>query len=139
MKIKASIILFLFLTCGLVFAGDVLEFFSGYTSGKSIILEWKSSDEKTVYRYEVERSSPNQAFKMVHSEQAKGYSTNYKFIDDEVYNRKSDNETLSQTIYIYRLKIINNDNSYVYSNTVSVTQEVSIIRRTWGMIKEMFR
>lgn len=139
MKIKVIFIFFIFLFGGLLLAGDVLDFFNGYSSGKSIIIEWKSSDEKNVYRYEIERNSPNQSYKMIHSEMAKGYSTSYKYIDDEAYNRKNGDQILSQTTYSYRIKIINNDNSYVYSNTVSVTQEVSIIRRSWGMIKEMFR
>jgi hypothetical protein len=76
---------------------------------------------------------------MVHTEFAKGNATSYKYIDEDAYSRKNSDGTLSQTIYSYRIKIISNDNSYIYSNTVNVTQEASIIRRTWGMIKEMFR
>jgi hypothetical protein len=139
MKIKAFIILLVFLFVGSLFAVDVLEFFNGYSSGKSIIIEWKSSDEKTVNKYEIERNTPNQSFKMIHSEAAKGFSTNYKYIDDEAYSRKNGDVILSQTTYCYRIKIVYNDNSYIYSNSVNVTQDVSIIRRTWGMIKEMFR
>jgi hypothetical protein len=39
----------------------------------------------------------------------------------------------------YRLKLVRPDKSFTYSNSVSVTHSVSSIKRTWGMIKEMFR
>jgi hypothetical protein len=42
-------------------------------------------------------------------------------------------------MYSYRIKVIAFDNSVSYSNIVSVSHSVSGIRRTWGMIKEMFR
>jgi hypothetical protein len=37
------------------------------------------------------------------------------------------------------LRAIGYDNSSSVSNSVSVAHSISGIRRTWGMIKEMFR
>ena len=138
MKIKVTLVL-LFLAFGLLYAADVLDNFDGYSSGNSIVIEWKSNNETGLSHYELERSSSSQAFKMVHSETAKGYATSYKYIDEDAYSRTGGNSTQSQTTFTYRLKIVSNDNSYVYSTTKIITQPVSIIHRTWGMIKEMFR
>jgi hypothetical protein len=38
----------------------------------------------------------------------------------------------------YRLRINLADGEVSYSNTISVTKPASGVRRTWGMIKEMF-
>jgi hypothetical protein len=48
-------------------------------------------------------------------------------------------DLMSQKTYSYRLKIIFSDNTYIYSDIALVKHKPSSIRRTWGMIKEMFR
>jgi hypothetical protein len=50
-----------------------------------------------------------------------------------------DDASVAQGNLSYRLRIVRDDQSAGYSNTVTVTHSVSGIKRTWGMIKEMFR
>jgi len=42
-------------------------------------------------------------------------------------------------IFIYRLKIVDTNGQASYSNEVSVSHNVSGVKRTWGSIKAMFR
>lgn len=131
----------MFLSFSLLYAADVLNYFSASSDGKSITLNWKSSDEFGISQYEIERSASGQIFKSIATVQAKGFAYNYSFRDESVFLRDKDGNvpTIAQSSYKYRIKIVNKDNSSLYSNTAYVAHNVSGIRRTWGMIKEMFR
>ncbi len=125
----------------LMVAGDTqLEYFRANSDGKVITVEWKPSSESAIDNYEIERAAPNQFFEKIHTEQAKNTPTvNYTYIDDEAYYKDTDNKTINANdTYSYRIKIVYKDQSYSYSNTISVEHKVSSIRRTWGMIKQMF-
>lgn len=141
MKIKIFFIVFLIFTIAL-FASSNIDYFRVTSVGKNIQLEWRTSDETNITRYEIERSSsvsPN--FRQITTIDAKGYPSTYKYLDEEAYLKKPDDsdQTLAKQTFNYRIKIVKADNSFTYSSTESVTQEVSSIRRTWGMIKQMFR
>jgi hypothetical protein len=45
----------------------------------------------------------------------------------------------SVPVYYYRLKIVDNNGNYVYSQTITVTHVISSVRDTWGSIKAIFR
>jgi hypothetical protein len=125
----------------ILIAGDTqLEYFRANSDGKVITIEWKASAESAVSNYEIERAAPSQFFEKIHSEQAKNApNADYTYIDDEAYYKDTDNKTInSDDVYSYRIKIVYKDNTYSYSNTINVEHKVSSIRRTWGMIKQMF-
>ena len=72
--------------------------------------------------------------------QAKGNNQSYTYRDDEAFGKRDGNDgSVARNYFTYRLKMIGADQNTSYSNTVGVTHNVSGIKRTWGMIKEMFR
>jgi hypothetical protein len=140
MKLKI-IILAAFLTSAALLWGDtVVEYFTAKSNGSSIIIEWKSKDESSILKYELERGT-NNSFQKIETFETKGAWAVYQHIDDNAYLR-GDGEVdkpQQKTHFQYRLKIIKPSNIYTYSNTVDVVHDISVIKRTWGMIKEMFR
>ncbi|OGU41404.1 MAG: hypothetical protein A2X61_13130 [Ignavibacteria bacterium GWB2_35_12] len=139
MKIKTAILLLCFATASLIAGDNLLDSFNAKSDGKNITIEWKSADESSVSRYELERTNSANNFTYLTSQDAKGSYYSYKYVDEEAFMKDDNTGTQNKSIYTYRLKIVKKDNSVSYSNNVTVTHNVSGIRRTWGMIKEMFR
>lgn len=117
----------------------MLDSFNAKSDGKNITIEWKSADESSVSRYELERTNSANNFTYLTSQDAKGSNYSYRYVDEEAFMKDDNTGTQSKNIYTYRLKIVKKDNSISYSDNVTVTHNISGIRRTWGMIKEMFR
>lgn len=141
MKFTAYILIVVLAT-SLLFAGDsIIEYFTAKSDGSVITIEWKTSDENAARSFEVERSTTKNIFRKVTTIQAKGNPGFYKYIDSDAFlkNNSDDESVLSKSVYSYRIKIVNKDNTSAYTNSVTVTHDVSGIKRTWGMIKEMFR
>ncbi len=117
-----------------------LQYFQAKSNGNSISLEWKSNTESDLLEYQIERAGQDGQFRYVATVQAKGSNQTYTYRDDEAFGKRdgTDGATTS-TYFTYRLKLVNDDRSATYSNSVGVTHNVSGIKRTWGMIKEMFR
>ena len=138
---KIKYIILFFLTTALIMAGDnVFEFFTANSDGKVIKLEWKSINEDNYSLYEIERSSAKESFKKIQTMDCKGFPSNYYFTDDEAFfrNNNEENTPQSNNTFSYRIKIVIKDKSFFYSNTINVIHNVSSIRRSWGMIKQMF-
>jgi hypothetical protein len=124
------------------FAQAVIENIIARSDGRAITVEWRSSKETDIATYEIERSPVNQNdFKRIGSVPARNTPQSYRFIDETALASHSSGGASVQggTVYVYRLKIIDVSERAVYSNTISVTHTISSVRRTWGMIKEMFR
>lgn len=143
MRRKILILILLLLSTKLFATDNALEFLKASSDGNVITIEWKSLIEDGIQYYEIERASDNTPFNKITTVQTKGNGSYYKYVDEEALRKvgakiKAD-IPLVQTNYSYRLKIIKKDNSFYYSNSVNVTHSVSIIKRTWGMIKEMFK
>jgi len=139
MKIKIILILLL-ISIGYLFAAEIFEYLKATSNGKVITIEWKSTNETNISQYEIERSSSKQPFTRITTVEAKGYPSNYKYTDEEAFLRGDDYEKIMKNNnFTYRIKVIHKDNSFTYSNTVNVLHNVSSIRRTWGMIKELFK
>lgn len=93
-----------------------------------------------VSRYEIERACRNGNYAYIDEIDAKGYSYTYTYNDENALKPVEKNDALqSGTIYSYRLKILKKDNTSEYSNAINVSHSTSGVKRTWGMIKEMFR
>jgi hypothetical protein len=119
-------------------ADPALQSFQARSTGKAVSVEWRSGTEGGVVRYEIERAGTDGVFRLVAAVVAKGSNHTYQFTDDEAF-AKRDDASVAQGNLSYRLRIVRDDQSAGYSNTVTVTHSVSGIKRTWGMIKEMFR
>lgn len=133
-------ILITLLTTITVFAAEItFDHMSAKSDGKVIVIEWRPSIEKGVKYYELERSSGIEGFRSIAELEPKGAQFTYRFIDENALMKGGNNEKILGKVYSYRVKVIATDNAISYSNIVNVSHSVSGIRRTWGMIKEMFR
>jgi outer membrane lipopolysaccharide assembly protein LptE/RlpB len=132
MKMKLSYILLIFLFTTIVFAGTFLEYFQGRSEDEDIRLEWKTREEVDLQNFRVERKTPQSSYVEIAIIEPKGSNSYYTYLDQSAY--KSQN-----MMFIYRLKIVDNNGQVSYSNEVSVSHSVSGVKRTWGSIKAMFR
>jgi len=140
---KAIFIFSIFLLSAVVvlFATDsYLRSFRATSQNTDIIVEWETTNESQIKNFDIERTSNNQNFQKIKTLDAKGKPSSYRFVDEEAFLKNGDNSTTqSAKIYSYRLKINFSDGNGNYSEQISVTHQTSGIRRTWGMIKELFR
>ena len=138
MKRLTGILLFFFCTVVLLAMEVDIVSFTARSNGSEITLEWESSREMQINHYEILRSTQHQNdYRYVATVTAKGSPSRYSFVDENAY-MKGEKPEVSGTLYSYKLKMVGN-NRTIYSDAVSVTHNVSSVRRTWGMIKEMFR
>lgn len=96
------------------YSGDIGRF-SAILKDCDVKIIWNTESEDGIKLFEVEWSGDGQAFQTIHSEYATGASPGgfeYIFLDE--------NSSYSN---FYRLKIIDFDNSFKYSETVKVIKE----------------
>jgi hypothetical protein len=89
--------------------------FKGYASNYDGELTWTTQSEKNVARFEVERSFNRKNFAPLAEVAAKGNTSgasNYSYSDKNV------GET-QKTVY-YRLRMVDNDGSFKYSNVIAI-------------------
>lgn len=133
---------FLVLATAVLASGNFLSTFTANSDGDVVTLRWTTIDESSLSTFEIERKGSEGTFTVIDEKEAKGSPSSYEYIDDNDLMKetgKNENKVQSDSRYFYRLKLVNNDNSYEYSNTVQVSHKTNSIRKTWGMIKEMFR
>ncbi len=138
----ALTVLVALLTLPSAFAQAVIENLLARSDGRAITVEWRTSKETDIAIYEVERSPVNQTdFKKIGSVAARNTPQSYRFVDETALASYTSGGASVQSgaVYVYRLKIIDTSDRITYSSTISVTHTISSVRRTWGMIKEMFR
>ena len=138
MRLKLFIIT-IFFAGVILLKGDLVVDFLATSDGTTITLKWKSTDERAVAHYEIERSSPNQPWTLVKVQETKGTGYQYVYNDDDAFMKKGSTGLLQNTVFNYRIKILKFDNTFEYTNDITVIHSVSGIKRTWGMIKEMFK
>lgn len=122
----------------LLWAGSIIVNFDAQPGFNLVTLKWTTENEINLKGFEVQRSPDNaneSSFKAVDFVNA---SAEQKFRKDYTYEDKSVFKQLERTYY-YRLKIVDNDNTFSYSKVISVTPTISSARQTWGSIKAMFR
>ena len=138
---KLVSIVFLISATTLLFANlQVIKTFKATTNGDAVNVEWETISEKNVSSFELQRRT-NGSFKTIHSLKAKGEPSTYKFTDSDSFTKEIMNDNIqAENVASYRIKIIYADNSpFTYTNEIDVTRNISTIRRTLGMIKEMFK
>jgi hypothetical protein len=118
---------------GVLYAATDLQYFTARSDSDAILLEWKTGVEDNLNRFEIERSAsePNN-FIHIGTVSAIGNNSYYYYRDEVTMNS-------SAPLYYYRLKLVDNNSGYVYSNTITVTHIISGVRSTWGSIKAIFR
>jgi len=84
-----------------------------------------------VVKFVVERSTDNSHFFDIGEVPARGPGFQYRYEDNKL--------GFTNSIFYYRLKIVNNDGSFQYTDTLPVIPNISDISRSWGSIKALFR
>ncbi len=141
MKRIAFIIIFVISAIALALANDsIIKSFTAESGGDYVTVKWATDTEVNVKQFEVERSSADNNFKRIYLKLSSGKSNNYSYIDEEAFMKKdADPNMQTSKVYSYRIKIVYKDNTISYTDEAFVAHKPSSIRRTWGMIKEMFR
>lgn len=117
-----------------------LQSFTARSESGAVKVEWRSATEVGLDRYELERAGDDQVFRTVAVVDAKGSNQSYSYLDEEAFGKRDGTDgSIAKTYFTYRLKMVLDDRTATYSNTTGVSHSVSGIKRTWGMIKEMFR
>ena len=119
---------------------DVVEYLRARSTGDAVNIEWRSAQEDQLKHFEIERAGEDQVFRYVATVSAKGSNSSYKYTDEEAFGKRDGNDgKVAATYFTYRLKLVHEDGHSAYTATAGVSHNVSSVRRTWGMIKEMFR
>ena len=114
---------------------ELFTFIRAVPQGNDILLQWKSANENGVIRYEVERKSDEviDFRRLPGAVTARGSGSTYTFTDDGAFFKPQTGKK-----FTYRIKAVAT-NFEQYSGFTTVVHEVSSVRRSWGMIKELFR
>ena len=142
MKKTINILLFIFAFAAIAYASDsILKNFTAESGGDFVTLRWTTENESGIRQFEIERSSSDQVYKKIETKLASGKASSYSYIDEEAFMKQGsgNDELTSKNVYSYRLKLVYKDNNTTYSDEAYVMHKPSSFRRTWGMIKEMFR
>lgn len=132
MKTKSSIILVVLFLITTVYGGAFIQYFQGKSESDNIKLEWQTGEENNLQKFVIERKTPQSSFAEIGIVTPKGSNSYYSFIDQNTYKT-------NDLIFIYRLKIVDNNGQVTYSNETTVSHSISGVKRTWGSIKAMFR
>lgn len=132
-KIKNSKYYCIFLLfISVVYAGAYIDYFHARSEGEDVRLEWKTGEELNLQKFVIERKTPQSSFAEIATLDPKGSNSFYSYLDKNAYKS-------SDLLFNYRLKIVDNNNVISFSSEVSVSHNVSGVKRTWGSIKAMFR
>ena len=130
---KLSTLIVSFLIIATVYAGAYIEYFHARSESDNVRLEWQTSEETNLQKFVIERKTPQSSFTEIASVSSKGNNSNYIFTDQNAYKT-------NDMVFVYRLKIVDNNDQVTYSADVTVTHSISsVAKRTWGSIKAMFR
>lgn len=132
MKFSIVKILLVLSFVGTVFAGATLYYFNARSENETIKLEWKTQDETNIKHFIIQRRNPSSSYIDIATLSPKGNNSYYSYTDESAYKSMD-------LVFIYRLKIVDGDNTVSYSSEVTVSHSISGVKRTWGSIKAMFR
>lgn len=104
---------------------------SAVSDGQSVVLTWQTTSEDNLKNFVIERKPTEGEFVEIASLNPEE-DKYYEYVDRTAYKTE-------EAVYVYRLKIVDNDGSVTYSGEASVLHNVSSVRRTWGSIKALFR
>lgn len=131
-KVLKTVPILLILLTSLILGGAMISLFQARSDGEDIVLEWQTTQETNLKEFVVQRRTPSGEFTDLEVIVPKGDNSFYTYRDESAYKT-------SEAFYIYRLKIVDNDNSVTYSAEISIAHQVSSVKRTWGSIKALFR
>jgi len=126
----------LLLITGLLYGAVTLQYFVARDNASGVLVEWKTSEEGGTSKFEIERSADTpDNFIYIDNKTATGNNSYYSFQDNSV----DIGNGRTSAIYFYRLKCVEGNGNFTYTNHITVSHTVSGIRSTWGSIKAIFR
>jgi PQQ-dependent dehydrogenase (s-GDH family) len=98
---------------------DLLTFSGALQANKTVLLKWKTENERNTSHFVVERSADGINFTAVGTVAANGNSLpgssfNYSLTDQDVVNQAS-------LLFYYRLRMVDLDGSIKFSNTITIS------------------
>jgi len=132
MKYLTVKIFVVLLFVSVAFAGAILNYFEVSSQSENVQVEWKTGDESNVNHFSILRKTPQTSYVEIATVQPRGSNSLYTYVDQSIYKT-------NDVIFIYQLKIVDNDMLTTYSIERSASPNISGIKRTWGSIKAMFR
>ncbi len=132
MKITINSIFLFLLLAATVFAGALVNIFTVSNQGDNIEITWSTGQETNLKDFVIQRKTYQSNYTDIATIQPKGSNSSYSYIDRAAYKT-------NDVLYIYRLKIEDNDGSVSYLDQQSISHSISAVKRTWGSIKAMFR
>lgn len=98
-----------------------LTSFSGSYNNNNTLLNWESASELDFDHYEIERSADNSTYVVAGTVASKGsFGGKYQFIDNL--------SAYSENVFFYRLKMVDIDGNYKYSNIIMIRKETGSIK-----------
>lgn len=131
MKKTKYFISFIILSALITYAGVDLLKFSARSQNGNVVVSWQTVTESNLNHFVVERKTVNGSFMELGNVSPRS-DKNYEYVDQSAFKT-------SDQLYVYRLKIVDNDGSVSYSEEKAVAHNVSSVKRTWGSIKALFR
>lgn len=120
------------------------DYFKAKSLGDDVILEWSMKDELNIDHFKLQKKIVNgNSSKFIYLSgriDAEGNGTHYRHTDeDSFYSKQNKDKVQHENVKSYRIEATLENGSKVYSEEAFVTHNVSSVRKTWGMLKEMFR
>ncbi|MDR0927702.1 MAG: hypothetical protein LBO69_08060 [Ignavibacteria bacterium] len=137
---RITILILCLISVAILYAGTcTLDYFKATSNGEAVNIEWKTTLENGVQRFEVERMTTN-GYTVINTQKALNKPGTYKYTDSDIFTKET--QLQSVTTATYRLKICYSPatpEQPAYSEPITVTRNMSSIKRTLGMLKEMFK
>lgn len=128
-------VVFLLLTAStLALAGATIKdgTLQARSDGNVVTIQWGTGEESRMQSFVIERMGSGQTeFVAIGSVAPKGSNSYYEFVDQTAFKNNG-------SVYQYQIMILSQD-GVSYSKVVTVSHNVSSVKRTWGSLKAMFR
>ncbi len=103
------------------------------SDGSNVTIQWGTADESGIREFVIERRNGTVGdFIQIAVVSKKGSNSFYEYIDKSAFKTTG-------SIYQYRIKSAIITGGSEYSNIITVSHNVSGVKRTWGSLKAMFR
>jgi hypothetical protein len=132
---KTLTMIILMAVAATAYAGGIIKngTLQARSDGNNVTVQWGSTDESNVREFGVERRALSGGdFMLVSSVKPKGSNSYYEYVDHSAFKTTG-------TMYQYRIRIVDLNSGTTFSDPISVSHNVSGVRRTWGSLKAMFR
>ncbi|MBU2492726.1 MAG: hypothetical protein KJ571_08900 [Bacteroidetes bacterium] len=130
--IQITIVIVFFSLTAMLSAGAFLNYFNTRSDNGNVVISWQTGAEDNVVYFIVQRKPASGSFIDLAKIAAKGNNSTYEYVDESAYKA-------NDQVYVYQLKIVDDDNTFSFSGVSHVAHSVSGIKQTWGSIKALFR